>query len=103
MKADFSAPMEIARFDENVDLLISEAQYTDEDYAEKRRWGHSTFLDVLERADQAKVKRLALFHHDPSHDDAFLDRTLEFCQNTMADRNYKFSCSMAQEGATIEI
>jgi len=95
--------VEIARFAENAELLISEAQYTEEEYVEKKGWGHSTFLDALERAAQAKVKRLALFHHDPGHDDAFLDRTLEFCQKTIADRNYNFSCCMAQEGATIEL
>ena len=79
--------LEIARFAENAELLISEAQYTEEEYAQKKGWGHSTFLDALERAAQAKVKRLAIFHHDPSHDDAFLDRILEFCQQTIADRN----------------
>lgn len=95
--------LEIARFAENADLLISEAQYTEEEYAQKKGWGHSTFLDALERAAQAKVKRLAIFHHDPSHDDAFLDRTLEFCQKTIADRNYTFSCFLAQEGTSIEL
>jgi phosphoribosyl 1,2-cyclic phosphodiesterase len=95
--------LEIARFAENAELLISEAQYTEEEYVEKKGWGHSTFLDALERADQAKVKRLAIFHHDPAHDDAFLDRTLEFCQKTIAERSYKFSCFMAQEGASIEL
>lgn len=95
--------LEIARFAENAELLISEAQYTEQEYAQKKGWGHSTFLDALERAAQEKVKRLAIFHHDPSHDDAFLDRILEFCQQTIADRNYAFSCLLAQEGASIEI
>ncbi len=95
--------MEIERFAENADLLICEAQYTEEEYAQKKGWGHSTFLDALERAAQAKVKRLAIFHHDPSHDDAFLDRIQEFCQKTMTDRNYAFSCFLAQEGTTIEL
>ena len=94
---------EIARFAENADLLIAEAQYTEEEYLQKKGWGHSTFLDALCLAAQAKVKRLAIFHHDPSHDDAFLDQTLEFCQKTMAERNYTFTCMMAQEGATIEL
>jgi phosphoribosyl 1,2-cyclic phosphodiesterase len=93
----------IERFAENADLLISEAQYTEEEYAQKKGWGHSTFLDALERAARAKVKRLAIFHHDPSHDDAFLDGVQEFCQKTMADRNYTFSCSLAQEGTSIEL
>ncbi|MDP9267954.1 MAG: response regulator [Acidobacteriota bacterium] len=95
--------LELARFAENAELLISEAQYTEEEYAQKKGWGHSTFLDALERAAQAKVKRLAIFHHDPSHDDAFLDRTLEFCQQTIADRKYTFACFLAQEGTSIEI
>jgi phosphoribosyl 1,2-cyclic phosphodiesterase len=95
--------LEIARFAENADLLISEAQYTEEEYALKKGWGHSTFLDVLERAAQAKVKRLAIFHHDPSHNDAFLDGIQEFCQQTIADQNYAFTSFMAQEGASIEI
>ena len=93
----------IERFAENADLLISEAQYTEEEYAQKKGWGHSTFLDALERAARAKVKRLAIFHHDPSHDDEFLDGVQEFCQKTMADRNYTFSCSLAQEGTSIEL
>jgi ribonuclease BN (tRNA processing enzyme) len=95
--------LEIARFAENADLLISEAQYTEEEYEQKKGWGHSTFLDALERAAQAKVTRLAIFHHDPSHDDAFLDGILEFCQKTIADRNYTFACFLAKEGTSIEL
>jgi len=95
--------LEIARFAENADLLISEAQYTEEEYEQKKGWGHSTFLDALERAEQAKVKRMAIFHHDPSHDDAYLDGILEFCQLTMAYRNYTFSCSLAQEGTWMKL
>ena len=95
--------LEIARFAQNADLLISEAQYTEEEYALKKGWGHSTFLDVLDRAAQANVKRLAIFHHDPSHDDAFLDRTADFCNQTIVDRKYAFTCSVAQEGTSIQI
>ncbi|MCZ6490642.1 MAG: response regulator [Acidobacteria bacterium] len=93
----------IARFAEKADLLICEAQYTEEEYKQKRGWGHSTFLDVLERAAQAEVGRLAIFHHDPSHDDAFMDHILEFCQNTIAERKYQYSCFLAQEGMSVEL
>ncbi|HUQ50259.1 MAG TPA: response regulator, partial [Terriglobales bacterium] len=95
--------VEVARFAEGADLLISEAQYTEEEYPLKKGWGHSTFLDVLERAEMAKVKRLAIFHHDPSHDDEFMDGVLDFCHKTIAERNYNFTCCLAQEGSTIEI
>jgi phosphoribosyl 1,2-cyclic phosphodiesterase len=93
--------IDIARFAEGADLLISEAQYTEEEYAQKKGWGHSTFLDALDRAAQAKVKSLAIIHHDPSHDDVFMDGVLDFCKKTIVDRNYEFSCSMAQEGASV--
>jgi phosphoribosyl 1,2-cyclic phosphodiesterase len=95
--------LEIARFAENADLLISEAQYTEEEYAQKKGWGHSTFMDVLERAAEANVKRLAIIHHDPDHDDAFMDQIFEFCQKMIAERNYTFSCFLAQEGTSIEL
>jgi phosphoribosyl 1,2-cyclic phosphodiesterase len=94
---------EVARFAENVELLICEAQYTEEEYQVKRGWGHSTFLDVLERAAQARVKRLAMFHHDPSHDDAFLDGVERFCQQIIAERKYPFQCFLAREGTTVEL
>ena len=86
-----------------MELLISEAQYTEEEYESKRGWGHSTILDVLERAAQAQVKRLAIVHHDPSHDDEFLDGIQEFCQRTIEERNYQFTSFLAQEGMTIEL
>ncbi len=60
-------------------------------------------LDALERAAQAEVGRMAIFHHDPSHDDAFMDHILEFCQKTIAERNYPYSCFVAQEGMSVEL
>ena len=74
--------LEIAHCADDADLLISEAQYTEKEYAEKKGWEHSTY---------------------PFHDDAFLDGILEFCQKTIADRNYTFSCFLAQEGTSIEL
>lgn len=95
--------LEIARFAENADLLISEAQYTEEEYVHKKGWGHSTFVDVLERAAEANVKRLAIIHHDPAHNDAFMDQVSDYCQKLISERNYTFSCVFAQEGTTIEL
>jgi phosphoribosyl 1,2-cyclic phosphodiesterase len=57
----------------DVDLLIHDAQYTDGEFAQKHDWGHCTIDYALEVAAQAGARRLALFHHDPSHDDEHLD------------------------------
>lgn len=97
----FDAKIEL--FAHKADLLICDAQYTEEEYEQKKGWGHSTFLDALERADRAQVRQLAIFHHDPSHDDAFMDSIQEFCRKTIAERNYKFSCFVSQEGTAIEL
>jgi phosphoribosyl 1,2-cyclic phosphodiesterase len=51
------------------DLLVHDAQYTDEEYATRRGWGHSTWREAVEVARRAEVARLALFHHDPRRDD----------------------------------
>jgi phosphoribosyl 1,2-cyclic phosphodiesterase len=57
-----------------VDLLIHDAQYTDAEYADRVGWGHSTIAHALGFARLAGARRLVTFHHDPSHDDATLDR-----------------------------
>lgn len=54
---------------DGVDLLIHDAQYTDPEFAEKFDWGHCTTDYAVEVAAQCGAKRLALYHHDPSHDD----------------------------------
>jgi phosphoribosyl 1,2-cyclic phosphodiesterase len=56
------------------DLLIHDAQYTQREYANHVGWGHSSFLHALQFAQQACVKQLVLFHHDPSHSDSDLDQ-----------------------------
>ena len=55
------------------DLLIHDAQYTDEEFAVKAHWGHSTLDYAVHVAREAGARRLALFHHDPTHDDDALD------------------------------
>lgn len=65
---------------DGVDLLIHDAQFTSDEFAERPHWGHCTPSYALEVARQAGAKRLALFHHDPFHDDDMVDSLLEACQ-----------------------
>lgn len=58
---------------DGVDLLIHDAQYTDPEFAEKFDWGHCTTDYAVEVAAQCGAKRLALYHHDPSHGDDMVD------------------------------
>jgi phosphoribosyl 1,2-cyclic phosphodiesterase len=81
----------------NADLLIHDAQYTPAELPGKRGWGHSSWEQALEVAFQAHVKKLALFHHDPEHNDAFLSATEKECQRLFSD------AFLAREGVEIEI
>jgi phosphoribosyl 1,2-cyclic phosphodiesterase len=62
---------------DGVDLLIHDAQYTPAEFAAKAHWGHCTIDYALHVAAEAGVRRLALFHHDPEHDDETVDRLLD--------------------------
>lgn len=62
---------------EGTDVLIHDAQYTDDEYKDRIGWGHSTFEHALEFAGLAGVERLVTFHHDPGHTDEMLDGVLE--------------------------
>jgi phosphoribosyl 1,2-cyclic phosphodiesterase len=57
-------------FARGVDLLIMDANYTQEEYeAGRRGWGHATWQDCVMLAQRAKVKRLCLFHHAAARSD----------------------------------
>ncbi len=61
-------------FVEGADLLIHDAQYTLDDYQQdKQGYGHSTIEMATEVARLAQVRKLILFHHDPTYDDNKLD------------------------------
>jgi phosphoribosyl 1,2-cyclic phosphodiesterase len=69
--AEENGVLELAR---NADLLIFDTTYTDAEIATRRGWGHSTWKDGVRLAEAAKARTLCMFHHDPSHDDEFMDR-----------------------------
>ena len=65
---------------DGVDLLIHDAQYTPEEFREKAHWGHCSVDYAVHVAREAGVRRLALFHHDPSHCDDQVDAMLARAQ-----------------------
>jgi len=85
---------------EGADLLIHDAQYTDEEYPERIGWGHSTFNHTLAFAAATDVKRLVTFHHDPAHSDQMLDRFVEQARRSSA---LPFLLVGGEEGATFQI
>jgi phosphoribosyl 1,2-cyclic phosphodiesterase len=58
---------------EGADVLMHDAQYTDNEYASRRGWGHSSYADAVAYAQVTGAKKLLMFHHDPTHDDDTLE------------------------------
>ena len=88
---------DIVEFAKDADLLIHEAQYTNEELKNYRGWGHSSYEQAIEVAERANVKYLMMTHHDPDHDDEFLSKAERNC----LDR-FKY-CAFAREGMEITI
>lgn len=96
------------RLDENVlhlarnaDVLIYDATYTNAEYNDfkspKVGWGHSTWEVGVEIAKAAGVKKIVMFHHDPSHDDNFLDQVEQSVQSAFPNG------FLAREGMTVAV
>ncbi len=66
----------VVEFMRDLDLLIADSQYTDEEYLTKKGWGHSSVGHVVNTATKAKVKKLVLFHHEPMRTDDQLETML---------------------------
>ena len=59
---------------EGADLVIYDCTYTDDEFPPKIGWGHSTWQEGVRLCKMANVRQLAIFHHDPDHDDDFMNR-----------------------------
>jgi phosphoribosyl 1,2-cyclic phosphodiesterase len=57
---------------EGADLVVYDSTYTDEEFPAKVGWGHSTWQEAVRLCRLANAKQLAIFHHDPSHEDTFM-------------------------------
>jgi phosphoribosyl 1,2-cyclic phosphodiesterase len=86
---------------EGVGLLIHDAQYTVPEFKAKSTWGHCTIEYAVWLACQARVERLAMFHHDPSRRDDDLDGLLRCAVDTGARRGVDVIA--ASEGLVLEL
>ncbi|MBU1932101.1 anti-sigma factor antagonist [Patescibacteria group bacterium] len=93
-------------FFKNADLLIFDAQYSLSDAIDiKENWGHSSNLVGVELSVKAKVKRLCLFHNEPTCDDERLDRFLNDTREYLKihAESYPLKIDLAYDGLEIEV
>jgi phosphoribosyl 1,2-cyclic phosphodiesterase len=78
-------------------LLIVDATYTNAELPDHVGWGHASWQQAVKLANAAGVEKLCLFHHDPEHDDAEMDRI------AAAADQARPGTIVAKEGLSIEI
>jgi phosphoribosyl 1,2-cyclic phosphodiesterase len=87
----------LMRLAKGADVIIMDATYTDAEIPAHLGWGHSSWQQVARFADAAGVKLACLFHHDPAHDDAFMDRVAAEAEKARP------GTVVAREGLRIEL
>ena len=97
-------PDDYANFSRGADILMHDAQYTEEQYnTTTKTWGHSTFSSATELSIKAEVKRFGLFHHDPTHTDDDVDTFVSSCQEQIEKANSPVECFGVREGMEITL
>lgn len=84
---------------QGADLLFHDAQYKNDAYENRIGWGHSTMKNAIDFGVLTKVKKLALFHHDPAHSDHQLEYLFH---NSIKDRKLDFEIELAKEGQSYQ-
>jgi phosphoribosyl 1,2-cyclic phosphodiesterase len=98
MDGSMDVPREVIDLCRGVDVLIHDAQYDLDEFEQKTDWGHSTIDYAVAVAAAGEVSRLVLFHHDPSHDDAWIDDAVAHARE-LADG--RFEVMAAAEGMSL--
>ena len=75
----------LIEFLSDVDVLIHESQYTQEEYPTHIGWGHTSVANACTLAKLSGVPRWVIIHHDPAHADDFLQKKLNLTRQLLAD------------------
>ena len=85
----------------DVDVLIHDAMYTEEEYGSKKDWGHSTFSQTVELAHESGARKVLFFHHDPCRTDQELSDIVDSHRTEAAARGYSVEIGAAAEGDAV--
>jgi ribonuclease BN (tRNA processing enzyme) len=84
------------------DVLVHDAQFSEEEYSHRVGWGHSSCADAIAYGTAVDAARIVLFHHDPGHDDSWLDES-EQRARSLAAANGIVAPTLAREGMAISL
>ncbi|HYA88099.1 MAG TPA: MBL fold metallo-hydrolase [Nitrospirota bacterium] len=91
------------RFAADADLLVHDAEYSGDQYAITKGWGHSLYTDALRLAMEAKVRQFGLFHHNQDRSDADLDRIVDDCSSIAKKGRSGLRCFAPYAGMDIAL
>ena len=93
----------LVKFLQDVDLLILDTQYTDEEYRNHMGWGHGSISSAVSLSLDAGVRKLILFHHDPAHDDKMIDEMVQTARKLASKSERHLEIEGAREGAEMTV
>jgi phosphoribosyl 1,2-cyclic phosphodiesterase/CheY-like chemotaxis protein len=91
----------LVEFLHRADVLIIDAQYTDDEYQKKVGWGHGSLSSVVSLGLDAEVRKLFLFHHDPGRDDRAVDEIVESARMIVLESGKPMEVDAAREGSEV--
>ena len=94
---------ELVKFLQGSDILILDSQYTDEEYQAHVGWGHGSLSTAISLALDAGVRKLVLFHHDPTHDDQTIDKMIQAARKLAAKSESYLEVEGAREGTEMTL
>ncbi len=62
---------------EGADIVAYDCTYSDKEFDSKIGWGHSTWQEGMRLCQAANVHQHIIFHHDPDHEDMYMERLEE--------------------------
>jgi phosphoribosyl 1,2-cyclic phosphodiesterase len=93
----------LINFMRDADIAIHDSQYTPEEYKTKYQWGHSPYDYTVKIALAANVRTLVLFHHDPVHDDDFIDHIVDAAKKLSWQAGSNMKIIGAAEGLSLSL
>lgn len=85
------------------DILIHEAQYSNEEYLQKAGWGHSSVNNAAALLQKTQVSQWYITHHDPKHTDADLDFLQTVARKTLKENNVACRAEWIKDMHQIEL
>ncbi len=94
---------EYVDFSSGADLLIHDAEYTPQEYKKTKSWGHSEYIQALDLAVAAGVKKFGLFHLNPERTDPEMDKIITACKQRLNEKNHDLDCLAVASDLTFKL